>query len=116
MKEEYRDRRALPLVDVLRQDLRDAFRSCRRAPAVTASTVIALALGIGPATAIVAVADAVLVKPLPYPGIERMLALGSDNFGFGGAQTGQVVLYLRDRTPAFLRIAASRGGNGWNLL
>src|SRR6266508_4317031 len=51
MKEELRQRRALPPVDVLVQDLRHAFRQLRNAKWFTAAAALTLALGIGVGTA-----------------------------------------------------------------
>jgi predicted permease len=48
------------------QDLRYAFRGFRRNPVFTLSAVLALALGIGDATAVFTVVDRILFRPLPY--------------------------------------------------
>ncbi|HKV50543.1 MAG TPA: ABC transporter permease [Gemmatimonadaceae bacterium] len=50
----------------LRSSFRHSWRSLRRAPAFSASVILTLAIGIGAATAIFAVVDAVLLRPLPY--------------------------------------------------
>jgi predicted permease len=64
--------------DTLRSDLQHAIRLARKAPLVTTLTVLALALGIGSTTAIVAVVDGVLVKPLPYARSDRLVNVWSD--------------------------------------
>ena len=57
------------------QDVRYAVRSLRLTPAYTAVVIATLALGIGANAAIFSVADAVMLRPFPYPGIERIVAI-----------------------------------------
>src|SRR5688572_7732303 len=54
-------------VDELRDNVRFALRQLRRAPAFTAVAAITLALGIGANSAIFALVDATLLRPLPFP-------------------------------------------------
>lgn len=58
----------------LAPDARLAFRSLRRRPGLVAICVATLGLGIGAATAIFSVADVVLLRPLPYPESDRLVA------------------------------------------
>ena len=60
---------------MLWQDVRYALRTLRNAPGFSAVVIITLALGIGATTAIFSVLDGVLLRPLPYPDVERMLTL-----------------------------------------
>lgn len=53
--------------------LRDAFRIVRRQPAFVATVAVTLALGMGAATAIFSVVDAVLLHPLPFPDADRLV-------------------------------------------
>ncbi|HUQ54005.1 MAG TPA: ABC transporter permease, partial [Gammaproteobacteria bacterium] len=62
-------------MDTLFQDLKQALRLFRDLPAFAATAVLALTLGIGVNTAIFSVLNAVLLKRLPYPEPERLVAL-----------------------------------------
>ena len=59
-------------MSALLQDIRFALRSLRRSPAVPLAAIATLAVGIGATTAIFATLNAVLLKPLPYPGAEDL--------------------------------------------
>ena len=54
-------------------DLRQAFRLFRREPGFALAAVITLALGIGANTAVFAVVEAVLLRPLPYQAADELL-------------------------------------------
>jgi len=55
------------------------YRSLLKRPAFFCAVVLTLTLGIGANSAIFSVIDAVLLKPLPYPGPDRLMALFESN-------------------------------------
>jgi putative ABC transport system permease protein len=59
----------------LRGDIRYAFRNLLRRPGFTLIAVITLALGIGANTAIFSAINALLLKPLPFPELDRVVAI-----------------------------------------
>lgn len=60
----------------LAADAGAAWRTLTRRPAFAAVVIATLGVGLGSATAIYAVVDAVLVRPLPYPDDHRLVWLG----------------------------------------
>src|SRR5947207_1822683 len=65
------------------QDLRYAFRVLGKSPGLTLVIILSLGIGIGANTAVFSVADALLLKPLPYPHPERLAILWLRSPGIG---------------------------------
>src|SRR5689334_13197033 len=70
--------RSRPLEELVR-DARYALRSLRRAPSFTVAAIATLALSIGATTSIFSVVNAVLLRGLPYPHADRIIALCEKN-------------------------------------
>ncbi|MGI8741670.1 MAG: ADOP family duplicated permease [Bryobacteraceae bacterium] len=116
MRESYRDQRGIPFLETLMQDMRQALRRLRMAPAFTVATVLTLALGIGATTSIFTLVHAVLLKSLPVANPGELYRLGKETrccYQGGYSQDKEFSLvsyelykYLRDHTKGFSELAA----------
>ena len=75
-------------------ELRYAFRSLAKSPVFASVAVVSMALGIGANTAVFSVVNSILIKPLPYPGSERLVALWLAAPGAGGLAANVVAFAL----------------------
>ena len=99
-------------------DLRFAWRTLRRNPGFTLTAVAVLAAGIGANVAIFGIVNAVLLKPLPYPGCERIVQLrGSTPSGDYNPTSIPRYFTYRALTGVLEDVAAYdwNGGSGVNL-
>ncbi|HTZ60815.1 MAG TPA: ABC transporter permease, partial [Acidobacteriaceae bacterium] len=104
-------------------DLREAVRQLRKAPGVTATAVITLALGIGATTAIFTLVHQVMLKSLPVANPEELWRIGDKvrccNWGgYTQGDDGDFSLFsweayrnFRSHTPEFVELAALQAGN-----
>jgi predicted permease len=70
-----RERRSLPWIEMLFQDVRFALRQMRRAPGFAITAVLTLALGIGANAVIYTLIDSILLRPLPYAQQDRLVRI-----------------------------------------
>src|SRR6266446_4778076 len=82
-KEQCRDERRVNLVETLFQDARHAIRMLGKNPGFVFFTVMILATGIAANTAIFSIADAVLLRPLPYRAANRLVMIWEDATSYG---------------------------------
>ena len=91
------------------QDLRHAFRTLRRRPLVALVAVFTLAMGLGAATAVFSIVDAVVLRPLPFHDPDRLVRIHGltpqgDPFPLSDAD----YLDIRDDLAGFSSVAAWR--------
>ena len=104
-------------------DLREAWRQLRKAPGVTTTAVVTLALGIGATTAIFTLVHQVMLKSLPVTKPEELWRIGDKvrccNWGgYTQGDDGDFSLFsweayknFRAQTPEFVDLAALQAGN-----
>jgi predicted permease len=75
VKEELRDVRRWAMVEAAAANLRAALRFMRRSPGFSIAVILTLALGIGANSAVFSAIDAVLLRALPFPHGDELVAL-----------------------------------------
>ena len=88
------------------RDLTHAWRGLRRAPGFALLAVLTLALGIGATTAIFSVVYAALLRPLPYPGADRLVDLTEMRAGQRGTVSPPNFTDWRDQATTVAAMAA----------
>ena len=67
------------MIERLRQDVRFAARTFRRAPGFLLLTALTIAIGVGANAAIFSIVNAVLLRPLPFPGADDLVLVTDTN-------------------------------------
>ncbi len=75
IKEDYRERRSLPFLETLVQDLHYGVRTLRKNPSFTAVAVVTLALGIGGCAAMYTYIQQLVLLENPYPGLDSLVVV-----------------------------------------
>jgi putative ABC transport system permease protein len=99
------------------RDLRIAVRHLLKAPGFSAMAVLMLTLGIGATTAIFSIVEGVLLRPLPFPHAEQLVAIADTLKGAdipnstnneAGVTVTDIVNYTRD-THSFAALGGYQG-------
>jgi putative ABC transport system permease protein len=106
-------------MDTLLNDIRYTLRSWRRSPGFIAVAALTLALGIGANATMFSVINATVLRPLPFPGAERLMTLwkgrvkDSDNLNIVSWPNFRD---YQERNRSFESLAIfDSGGRGYNL-
>ncbi|HEY3704825.1 MAG TPA: ABC transporter permease [Terracidiphilus sp.] len=100
---------------MMTRDIRYAIRQLRKSPGFALTAVLTLAFGIGATTAIFSVVEGVLLRPLPFPHSQALMAAGDELEGapFAGGPSvpaAEMLQYMRD-TRAFSAMGGYRETN-----
>ncbi|MDP9222700.1 MAG: ABC transporter permease, partial [Actinomycetota bacterium] len=118
--EECREARGLGGFDALERECRYAARQLWRSPGFAGTVVLTLALAIGANTAIFSLANALLLKDLPYANPERIGTINARTSGSQSSDTrrtldGEQWERVRDDVPALLSAVSAMRTSGANL-
>ncbi len=89
----------------LRQDLRYTLRQLRNAPVFALTAVLTLALGLGATTAMLAIVDSVLMRPVALPHPERIVMLTRHVHGDAFGLTSEDLQLLAAKGKSFAAVA-----------
>ena len=118
VKEECRDTRRVNYLENLLKDVRYGLRMLRKSPSFTFFSVAVLALGIAANSAIFSIADAVLIRPLPYRDSNRLVMVWEDASAYGFPKDTPAPGNFSDwksRNQVFEDVAALPYGGYFNL-
>jgi putative ABC transport system permease protein len=99
----------------LLRDMRYSLRTLRRTPGFTIVALLVLALGIGANTAIFSVVNSVVLRPLPYPGSDRLALIWETDLKDGikrEGPSGPNFLDWKEQSQAFEEMALLEVGTG----
>ncbi len=102
--------RAAPAND-LAGDFRRALRMIRRQPAFAAAAIATMALGAGITTAVVSIAEAILVRPLPYENAGRVMVLQERDLTRQGRSFSWADFIELSRLQTFSTVAGYSGAS-----
>jgi putative ABC transport system permease protein len=109
-KENYRDQQGVPALEHLLQDVRIALRRMWKTPGFTAAAIATLALGLGLTSAVMSLAYALFLRPLPVDNASSIVFVDRTRVdrpltsGFPFSYPDYI--YFRDHARAFEELAA----------
>ncbi len=118
VKEDCRDARRTNYLENLLNDVRFGLRMLRKSPSFTFFAVAVLALGIAANSAIFSIADAVLIRPLPYADANRLVIVWEDASAYGFPKDTPAPGNFSDwksRNQVFDDVAATGFGGSFSL-
>jgi len=108
IREQYHAEEGLPILECLAQDTRYSLRQMRRAPGFALMVVLTMALGIAATTTMFTVVYSTLLRNLPYPQSERIVAIHDTRItgrSAGGLMTGPRFYDIETRNRSFSSLA-----------
>lgn len=96
VKEECRDARGTRWLEDLWHDLRYALRVLQQRPSFSAVAIFTLALGVGATTVMFTLVNGVLLKPLPFPEPDRLVAVNGKSANWNVELFGKQNLAYKD--------------------
>ncbi len=110
LREENRDSRGLPFLEVLSQDVKYAFRTLRRDKGFAIFAILIAGLGVGASCTVFSVVNTILIHRLPFKDPEQLawVANHDDATNDMSGRTSQVDHFkdLRDKNQSFSDMAA----------
>jgi predicted permease len=107
-KESYRDQQGVPALEHLLQDMRVALRRIRQTPGFTIAAIATLAVGLGLTSAVMSLAYALFLRPLPVDEAARVVAVEQTrmNRPGGWGYSYPDYLYVQEHARSFSELAA----------
>jgi predicted permease len=117
-----REGRRVPLLEPTWQDLRFGVRFLARAPGLSLVAAVTVALGVAATTTVFSAVNAMLLRPLPLPAVERLASIqesreGDVSAGWEGMRIpyGRVLAYREATGDIFESVAAHRLEESFSL-
>lgn len=108
LREKSHDMKVVPWLESLRFDTVVGWRRLNQVKVTSIAAILSLALAIGACTATFRLVDALLLRPLPVAGADRLYAVA---FRSIGALDGKAVVYDSSSYPMFERMQSSAKGD-----